>query len=79
MSTSFRATTRDVGLAIRDLLEGQWISVLIKDVEHQAARKVHFVDVSDANNPVFHLDNGQQFILRIIASEKANKAMLPKV
>lgn len=70
--TTARATTRDLGLAIRDFLEGRDFLEYGYGgdgdlVETGKTYQVQFIDVSDANNPRFHLDNGQTFVVRIIA------------
>ena len=60
-----RLSTRDVGLALREALEGKSVSPCD---EHRDLGNVIFVDVSDANNPIIHLENGQNFTVRIIAT-----------
>lgn len=70
-----KATTRDVGLALLDFMEGQYFSVFTEDTpgsseltEHHSERIVEVIDVSDPSNPFVVLDNGQQFQIRIFAS-----------
>lgn len=64
-------TTRDIGLAIRDFLEGEHVFHYDDDRETELAESVQLVDVSDPNNPEVLLDNGQQFIIRIFAKGRA--------
>lgn len=66
--------TSDIGIAIRDALEDDYISKITEigaDVvkEQTNAGFITFVDVSDASNPVIHLENGQRFVVRIVALE----------
>jgi hypothetical protein len=68
---SARATTRDTGIALRDLMEKQDI-VISSDTNDgepvQEFRKtVEFIDVSDPDNPVIHLSTGQTFRCVIVA------------
>ncbi len=61
--------TRDIGFLIRDAIEGDDISHLefIDDVATvDGSAEVVLVDVSDANAPVVHLDNGQKFRVLIV-------------
>lgn len=60
--------TRDVGLAIRDFLEGNEFAVFHDDDDTGARVEVDFVDVSDANNPIIHLSNGRLFRCVILAA-----------
>ena len=67
-----RLSTKDIGIAIRDFLEDQAVEII--DWEDQDGDggtdrfvKVVSVDVSDANNPLVTLDNGQRFRVRIFA------------
>jgi|GEM_PF-5593822 len=63
-------TTKDIGILIRDRIEGDdvaehdWTRPYIKVVDKH---EVVFVDVSDANNPIIHADNGQKFKIVILA------------
>jgi hypothetical protein len=64
--------TRDLGLAIRDFIEGQAISRFTEDAggeleEHEEAAVVASIDVSDPHNPVVTFENGQTMTIRIIA------------
>lgn len=65
------AMTRDLGIAMRDFMEGHPFHVLKEEDgdlnESDHMRDVQFVDVGDPDNPVFHLDNGQTFTVRIFA------------
>jgi len=69
------ATTRDIGLAVRDAL------ALLPDVctycddEHgddmeKGKVEIWDIDASDANNLILHLADGQQFTIRIIAGDE---------
>jgi hypothetical protein len=61
-------TTRDIGLAIRDHIEGKPVWRFDEDTEiADSDREVAEVDASDPNNLVLHMDNGQTFTVRIIA------------
>lgn len=65
--------TRDIGIAIRDFMEGNNMSHFEeKDGELTFGlddyAEVKFVDISDPDNPTIHLGNGQQFICRIFAA-----------
>ena len=63
-------TTKDIGIMIRDRIEGDfateydWTKPYPKEVDE---REIVFVDVSDANNPIIHADNGQKFKIVILA------------
>jgi hypothetical protein len=63
---SRQTTTRDLGLAIRDFTEGFAISVFDDDKETTNADLIEFVDVSDADNLVLHMESGAQFTIRIV-------------
>lgn len=57
-----QVTTRDLGIMIRDFIEGRLI------VEGKAGPvMIDMVDVSDADNAIVYLENGQTFTVRIIA------------
>jgi hypothetical protein len=61
-------TTRDLGLAIRDHIEEHAVyHINAAGEERGDAGEVSYVDVSDANNPIVFLDNGQRFQVRIFA------------
>lgn len=67
-----KATTSDIGFAIRDFLEGMYISAFTPDgVEgyREAPRQfsIDFIDVSDPSNPRVFLGNGQIFSVRIFS------------
>lgn len=57
-------TTRDIGLALRDHFEDHDVCHFHDDREGER-QKVDFIDVSDPNNPVVFIDNGQKFQVRI--------------
>lgn len=66
------ATTKDVGIFIRDMCEGRAIDV--QDWEgdgpadgEQEQHHIDVIDVSDASNPIVFLDNGQRFQICIFA------------
>lgn len=69
-----KATTRDVGLAIRDFLEGQDFQIYAEDKDgtllHGGDAAAEIVDASDPNNLNVVLDNGQTFTVRIIAGTR---------
>jgi hypothetical protein len=71
---SNQANTKDLGLALRYFLQGESFPCYregpdVKGELHESEeiREIEFVDVSDANNPVVQLDNGQKFTIRIFA------------
>lgn len=65
------ALTHDLGIAIRDFLEDQEFHLFDNSAgemeETEDTRHVEFVDVSDPNNLIVMIDNGQTFTVRIIA------------
>ena len=69
-----QATTRDVGLAIRDFLEGRDFQLYVDgkdgDLLHGGDATADVVDASDPNNLNVVLDNGQTFTVRIIAGTR---------
>ncbi len=67
-----QAETGDLGRAIRDGLGGRWVR-LFKDIEGVhcdlgKVRQIENIDASDPSNLVITLNNGQRFIVRIIAA-----------
>jgi hypothetical protein len=68
--TKTETNTRDVGLAIRDFLEGFPISRFTEvDGELEEiveADNIVQIDVSDPHNPVAHMESGAQFTIRIV-------------
>lgn len=68
-------STKDIGILIRDRIEGDLVvendwakgGSLIELPSKYCEHNVDFVDVSDANNPVIHVDNGQKFKIVILA------------
>jgi len=67
-----RLTTTDIGFAIRDFLETRAVSKFIDRGDHwheeSQAAEIESVDVSDPDNPLVYLDNGQVFRIRIFAA-----------
>lgn len=61
-------TTRDLGLAIRDFIEGRDFAIFDGDQDSGARVEIDFVDVSDPHNPVVHLSNGRVFRVSIVAA-----------
>jgi hypothetical protein len=66
------ADTRDIGLAVRDFLEGRPVSIHQENedggmLDPVADAAVDAIDASDPNNLIVALDNGQRFTLRVIA------------
>ncbi len=66
------ADTRDVGLAVRDFLEGRTLSIHQENEDEGtlvpvADAAVDSIDASDPNNLIVALDNGQRFTLRVVA------------
>lgn len=71
--TKVQFSTRDIGLAIRDFLEQQYVHHFADtpegDIEQiDGEEEVVAVDVSDPSNLIVSLYNGQQFTVRIFAS-----------
>jgi hypothetical protein len=69
-----KATTRDIGLALRDALEHLthitvWRDDECGDDEAKDRVEIWNVDVSDPDNPILDLANGQSFTIRIFASK----------
>ena len=67
------ANTCDIGLMIRDMIEGQEFTLYgeekeeIGNLEKLGYANVETVDCSDPNNLILVLNNGQQFTVRIFA------------
>ncbi len=66
------ATTRDIGIALRDLMEEKEIVMSSETDDGETAQTefrttVEFIDVSDPDNPVIHLSTGQTFRCAIVA------------
>ena len=74
MTTEQQASTRDLGLAIRDFLEGQEFQIFADDEDgellHAGDASAETVDASDPNNLIVALDNGQTFTVIIIAGTR---------
>ncbi len=73
---TIKATTRDLGLAIRDFLDDREFYHFEEGAdesselhESEETFEIADVDVSDPNNLKIRLDNGQSFLVRIIAGE----------
>ncbi len=66
---TFKASARDMGLAVRDFIEGCDLFVYEDDptgeLWQKARREVTHVDASDAHNLIVFLDNGQRFRVSI--------------
>jgi hypothetical protein len=63
--------TADIGILIRDRLEGDVVHEHNWDTDpiHTVAEhNVTFVDVSDPDNPVIHVSNGDKFRVIVIHS-----------
>jgi len=58
-------TTRDIGLAIRDHIEGREVYVYDEEVPLYR-RAIEYVDASDPDNLVIGLDSAQRFLVRIV-------------
>jgi DNA-directed RNA polymerase alpha subunit len=67
-----KLNTRDIGLAIRDHLEGNEVYHYDQrgdgELYQDDSYTVEAVDVSDAHNPIVYLCNGQVFNVRIFVS-----------
>lgn len=57
--------TSDLGIAIRDHFEGKTVHRFWNGVETTDRATVDFIDVSDPDNPLVHI-NGQMFLLHIV-------------
>ena len=71
-SAPVEADTRDIGLAVRDFLEGRMVSIHqdnedLGTLVPVADAAVDAIDASDPNNLIVALDNGQRFTLRVVA------------
>ena len=71
-SAPVEADTRDIGLAVRDFLEGRTLSIHHDNedggtLDPVADAAVDAIDASDPNNLIVALDNGQRFTLRVVA------------
>lgn len=67
--TKRQTTTSDIGLAIRDFCEGYAISHFdgADDVtEYSGFDTIEAVDISDVDNPIFHMESGAVFTVRIV-------------
>lgn len=64
---SLAVATSDLGLAIRDFLEGQEFAIFEGDTDTGVRADVEFIDVSDPHNPIIHLANGQAFRVTIVS------------
>lgn len=70
--TDMQIGTMDIGIAIRDALDG--CSIDLHDENGKGDGLTHgviqWIDAEDPNNLVVHCDNGQAFTVRVIAGEK---------
>jgi hypothetical protein len=60
-------TTGDLGLAIRDFIEGRDVHHFEDDQDKGPADAVIGVDVSDSSNLAIHTETGRKFVVRIFA------------
>jgi hypothetical protein len=64
-----QTTTRDIGYALRDFCEGYAISHFACDDDHLAEHSgfdtIDAVDMSDPDNPIFRMESGAVFTVRI--------------
>lgn len=68
-----KLTARDIGFAIRDFIEDACIYHVEGDAETDyiellAPHQVSSIDISDPDNPIIHMDNGQSFRVRIFVN-----------
>lgn len=66
------ATTRDIGIALRDLMEERNIVASSDTDDGEPAQTefrttVEFIGISDPDNPVIHLSTGETFHCIIVA------------
>ena len=71
---TIKASTRDIGVAIRDFLEGSDFHVYedndaTGELRAKARRNVDVINISDPNNLVVVLDNGQVFRVSIFVED----------
>jgi hypothetical protein len=76
-----KATARDVGFLIRDLLEGRRMHILMEQkieegdvediVESGFDTFINLVDVGDADRPIVYTDDGQAFAVTITKMENS--------
>jgi hypothetical protein len=70
--TKRQTTTRDIGFAIHDFCEGYAISHFGKNrnddgcTEYTGFDTIAEVDISDPDNPIFHMESGAVFTVRIV-------------
>ena len=68
--TKRQTTTRDIGFAIRDFCEGYAISHFDDGgddlTEYSGFDCITAVDISDPDNPIFHMESGPVFTVRIV-------------
>ena len=68
--TKRQTTTRDIGFAIRDFCDGMPISHFDCDnddlIEHTGFDCIDAIDVSDVDNPIFRMESGAVFTVRIV-------------
>jgi hypothetical protein len=66
--TKRQTTTRDIGFAIRDFCEGYAISHFESDdeTEYSGFDTIDAVDISDVDNPIFRMESGAVFTVRIV-------------
>ena len=68
--TKRATTTSDIGFAIRDFCEGYAISHFDSAgdefTEYTGFDTIDKVDVSDVDNPIFHMESGAVFTVRIV-------------
>jgi hypothetical protein len=65
-----QAKTSDIGLLIRDMLEGREFELcdLDRDEPEVVGKdRVTFVDVTDVHNPVVHTESGRMFTIQILS------------
>jgi hypothetical protein len=67
--TKRQTTTRDIGFAIRDFCEDHSISHVNVEgdgyTEYTEADAIYAVDMADPDNPIFHMESGAVFTVRI--------------
>lgn len=67
MITAETMNTRDLGLAIRDFIEGNAFQHFDDEGEGTSRwARVDFVDCSDPNNLQVHLSTGEFFTVRVV-------------
>ncbi|MBR0693630.1 hypothetical protein [Bradyrhizobium lablabi] len=65
--TRRQTMTRDIGFAIRDFCDCATISHVDEDgKERHGEDEIKGIDISDPDNPIFYMESGAVFTVRIV-------------